>query len=124
MDGLRENKIYSSGFKLKIIQEVLQGELTKEEARRKYNIKGKSAILNWIRRFDIDQTKPLKKDLIMSTKGTDIDKESLDQRIKDLTEQLKEAQLQSEAYNLMIEIAEKELNIPIRKKYNTKQSKK
>jgi len=43
-------------------------------------------------------------------------------RIKELECQLEDEQLRSEAYNRMIDIAERNLNIPIRKKSNTKQS--
>jgi len=42
---------YSKSFKLKVVKEVLEGKYTKSEAMLKYNIKGKSAILYWIRAF-------------------------------------------------------------------------
>ena len=41
-------------------------------------------------------------------------------RIKELERQLEDEQLRSDAFNRMIDIAEKELQIPIRKKSNTK----
>lgn len=42
------------------------------------------------------------------------------QRIKELERQLEDEQLRSEMYKRMIEIAERDLNIPIRKKSDTK----
>ena len=48
--------------------------------------------------------------------------EELKLRIKELEQALKRAELSSEAYSTMIDIAEKEFKIPIRKKYVTKQS--
>jgi hypothetical protein len=45
---------------------------------------------------------------------------SQEQRIKELERLLEDEQLRSEAYRRMIEIAEKDLNIPIRKKSDTK----
>ena len=45
---------------------------------------------------------------------------ALQRRIKVLEKQLENAQLKAEGYELMIEIAEKELKIPIRKKSGTK----
>ena len=46
------------------------------------------------------------------------------QRIKELERQLEDEQIRSFGYNRMIDIAEKQLNITIRKKPDTKQSKK
>ncbi|HOW31010.1 MAG TPA: transposase, partial [Bacteroidales bacterium] len=44
---------YPDDFKLKVIREVLSGRITKEEARRKYQLGGKSAVLIWMRKFGI-----------------------------------------------------------------------
>lgn len=48
----------------------------------------------------------------------------LENRIAELEKLLKEAEMKSIAYSTMIDIAEKELKIPIRETFNTKQSKK
>ena len=42
---------YSESFKIKVVKEVEAGIMTKEEARRRYGIKGKSAVLNWCRKY-------------------------------------------------------------------------
>ena len=39
----KQKKHYTEEFKRKVVQEVLQGILTKTEAKKKYNIGGKSA---------------------------------------------------------------------------------
>jgi hypothetical protein len=44
----------------------------------------------------------------------------LQQRVETLEKQLKDAELKAIAFSTMVDIAEKELKIPIRKKYNTK----
>ena len=44
-------KQYSERFKFQVIREVLEGERTKEAARRFYGIKSKSAILEWTRKY-------------------------------------------------------------------------
>jgi hypothetical protein len=46
--------------------------------------------------------------------------EELQRRIKQLEQQLMDSQLKEEAYRRMIDIAEKELKVSIRKKPNTK----
>jgi len=48
----------------------------------------------------------------------------LNNRILELEKQLKDADLKTIVYSTMVDIAEKEFNISIRKKYNTKPSKK
>jgi hypothetical protein len=45
-------------------------------------------------------------------------------RIMELERALEDAQLRAEGYRKMIELAEKELKIPIKKKWSTKQSEK
>ena len=44
----------------------------------------------------------------------------LKKRIQALESQLKDAELKAIAFSTMVDIAEKEFKIPIRKKYNTK----
>ena len=48
----------------------------------------------------------------------------LKKRVEELEKQLKDAELKAIAFSTMVDIAEKEFNIPIRKKFNTKPSKK
>ena len=55
-----------------------------------------------------------------TTKESDKNPEALQRKVQELEKQLELAQLKAEGYELMIEIAEKELNIPIRKKHDTK----
>lgn len=110
-------KYFSEDQKLRIIQEVLSGRISKERARHKYDIKGHSAILNWMRSFGISSLKTIEQ--LKASK-----KEKLvDARIKELEEALKTSELKAEAYSKMIDIAEQEFKIKIRKKSHTKQSK-
>jgi ribosomal protein L29 len=54
----------------------------------------------------------------------ELSKEELEKKVKDLEKQLSYEKMKSEAFDTMINIAERELKISIRKKLNTKQSKK
>jgi hypothetical protein len=47
----------------------------------------------------------------------------LKKRIEELEKQLQTSEMKAIAFSTMVDIAEKEFNIPIRKKYNTKPSK-
>ena len=57
----------------------------------------------------------------MKKKIKDNNEKELKERIKKLEKELEDANLRAEAYSTMIDIAEKQLKIKIRKKSNTKQ---
>jgi len=117
-----QKNTYSNGFKLRVIEEVLSGHLSKEQAQRKYGIRGKSAILNWMRKFGLSEQTRLPDNFERMKEEEATDKESLNKRIKELERALEDAQLKAEGYSRMIDIAERELKIKIRKKPSTKQS--
>lgn len=117
-----------------MIKEYLSGDYSKVEIWRKYTGQSieRGKMLNWMRilgysdkiGFPVKKKKtlPLTKQepLILTPNSNDQDPRDLHKRIKELERQLKNAQLKAEGYELMIEIAEKELKIPIRKKSDTK----
>lgn len=109
---------YPYEFKIKIVEEVLAGQITKEECRRRYGIKGKSTVLKWIRKFARDGQVPT------MNKGSNEEIEALRKRLELLKKELAYERLKSEAYLEMIKIAEDDLKIPIRKKSGAKQSRK
>lgn len=52
--------------------------------------------------------------------GSNYEMLQLQKRISELEKQLKDTELKAIAYSTMVDIAEKEFKIPIRKKLNTK----
>jgi transposase-like protein len=122
--GLHKNKLmvglkrYSELLKIKVVQEVRLGLITKEEASRRYGIKGHSTVLKWVRKFEA-QNISINSIMPKSTES----KEDLLKRIKELEQQLETEKLRSVGYSKIIDIAEEELKISIRKKSVTKQSK-
>lgn len=115
---MKGNKFYSNSLKKEVIREVQSGLLSKAEARRKYDIPGSSSIIEWIRKFDSKLPDNRK---IMDYKKSD--KDALIKRIKELERQLEDEQMRSFGLSKMIDIAEDQLKITIRKKSVTKQSK-
>ena len=120
---------YDRGFKTKVIEEYLATGSSKMFLLRKYNIQFKSAIQTWMRvlgysdpgrqlqRFKFGQLifTSLAKQKQNSSESTELQK-----RICELERQLEDEKLRSEAYARLIEKAEKELKISIRKKTGTK----
>jgi transposase-like protein len=119
---MKKVNYYSDVFKEMVVKEVLDGLISKEEARRKYRLKGNSAVLNWIRKFEEFKTIPMKPKRKFGTSGKS--QEELEAENQRLKQDLEMEQLRSRALNVMIDIAEDQFKIPIRKKSGAKQSKK
>jgi len=111
---------YSDEFKKYVVNEVLSGHIGKDEARRRYKIKGKSAVLNWIRKFGEQQTFEMRK------KGHPLNgiTSELEIENKRLREELELERLRVLSLNVMIDLAEEQFKVPIRKKLGAKQLKK
>lgn len=117
-----------------MIEEYLSGSYTKAEIWKKYTGQGREYghMLQWMRKLGYlsdDRPIPRKKRHIdtqpavyfpLKKENNEKDPVELQKLIQELEKQLKAAELKAEGYELMIEIAEKELNIPIRKKLDTK----
>jgi transposase-like protein len=120
-------QIYSEKFKRRVIEEYLNSGVPKIDLLRKYGIKSKSGIQRWMKKFGYtDVYRSLGINFISLTsadlkKKPDSDNDNeLHKKIRELERQLAEEKLRSEAYARIIDKAEKELKIPIRKKPNTK----
>ncbi len=124
-------RFHTEAEKHQIIQEFLSGQNTKTEIFEKYTgIRGEHGqILKWMLQLGYDTTK---KPTIVANihsvskkKASKMEDESfenlqLKKRIVELEKQLKDAELKAIAFSTMVDIAEKEFKIPIRKKLNTK----
>jgi transposase-like protein len=127
---LDKKRYYSELFKRKVVEEYLSSGQSKMSLCKKYDIRMKSGIQRWIRQLgyeDIHQKVRYLSSpniLTLATKNTSDSVSEplhlLENRIKELERRLEDEQLRSDAYQRIIEIAEKEFNIPIRKKSNTK----
>jgi transposase len=128
---MRKFKYYSDEFKLQVIHEVLKGEITKEEARRKYGVGGSSAVINWMRKFGFDPDFPSKNKLFLPEMKKPAPPKKEQEEIKrleseksDLELQLKLAQIKLEGYEIMLKIGKEQLGIDLEKKHGAKQLKK
>jgi transposase len=127
IDGKRH---YPLEFKHAVIKEYLAGGIGHRALLRKYDIRINAGIVRWMRQLGyaevpvkdryLPSTKPLSLPSKKPNKATSTASILQEQRIKELERLLEDEQLRSEAYRRIIEIAEKDLNIPIRKKSDTK----
>lgn len=111
-------------FKLKVVQEYLGTDISREELKKKYGLSGNGYIDRWMVKFGL--SKPSEEQIsiyqAMSKETAKTDKEKeLQRKVDQLEKDLELEKLRSHALNKMIDIAERELKIPIRKKSGTKQ---
>ena len=98
----------------------MASSLTLRAMEHKHGL-GNSRLNDWLKKYGYKVRKPYiieTRDMTRSMAQKDPDKNS---RVQELEKQLEMARLEATAYRKMIEIAEEELKIEIRKKLDTKQ---
>lgn len=116
----RSQKDYSLSFKLSVVSEIEQGHLSVTSSQKKYGIQGNATVINWLRKygtFDWENQSPSN-----MPKSKDQKILELEQRIKVLEKQKTFLEKQAERsdmkaafFDMMVDMAEKEYNISIRK---------
>src|SRR6266436_2710930 len=121
---------YSESFKRAVIEEYLRTGEPKLILQRKHGIKFIGAICTWMKQlgytdlyrnvpyFDLKNQIELAAKFSKTIQPSSTDAASIQKRLKELERQLEDEKLRSETYRRMIEIAEKELKVSIRKKSN------
>lgn len=124
----RSQQDYSMSLKLQIVGEIERGELTATSAQGKYGIQGRSTVINWLRKygnFDWENKTPSHMPKTPEQKIME-----LEAKVKLLEKQ--KAFLEHQAnisdkkviiFDMMIDLAEKEYQIEIRKNSRPEQSK-
>lgn len=112
---------YSDALKRQVSMEYLQGEKTMNEVAIEFNLPSRYVVKDFVKWFESQPDAELPPTPLTAEERTN--SEALLSRIKELEKQLDQAQLRAIGFETMIDIAEKELRIDIRKKSVTKQSK-
>ena len=128
---IRNGGSFSESERRQIIEEYLNSEYSKAIIWKKYT--GQNEEHGHLRRWMYQlgyEDKYVKRAIFVTQPEvilpqeelnfTDLSNEELQNELIKLKKQLEEAQIKAEGYNLMIDYAEKEFKIPIRKKPNTK----
>ena len=110
-----KRKNYSNLQKRTIVTAIEQGRLTVREAKITYNIKTERIIRNWIFKHKLEKLEVPRENNPPMVKNEPPEKDFE-------KEALKEAELKITALNTLIDVAEEQLKIDIRKKSGAKQS--
>ena len=122
----RKKQKFSEDFKRKVAMEVMQGKWrTISTAQKVYKIQGNAMIAKWIKYYTLVEDPTKTRDLLLQamTREEREQFEILKGKISELEKQLSNETHRAGLYKTMIEIAEEQLNIPIRKKYGAGQFK-
>ena len=124
----RSQKNYSLSFKLQVVQEVERGESSVKGAQRKYGIQGSATLINWLRKygnFDWENQTPSNMPKSQEQKLMELEQKVklLEKQNAFLEHRIDQADRKAVLFDMMIDLAEKEFNIPIRKKCSPEQSK-
>jgi transposase len=123
----RSQKDYSMSFKLAVVQAVESGELSTTGACRKYGIQARSTVVNWLRKYGtFDWENQTLSNMSQSKEQRLLELEAkvklLEKQKSLLEHQVERADKKAIIFDMMIDLAEKEYNISIRKNSSPEQS--
>jgi transposase-like protein len=111
----RSQRDYTLAFKLSVVDEIEKGALNYRQAQKKYGIQGASTVLTWLRKHStLDWT---------TSKGPCMQQEQTpEQRIKELETALELERKKNLLLTTMVNIAEQQYGLNIKKKFPAKRS--
>jgi transposase-like protein len=114
---------FTDELKFQVVQEYMDTDVSQRELMLKFNIRGVNTIKKWMRKFDLQapsqQEIELQRTMAKQKEKTPYERE-LEAKVAKLEQQLDYEQLRTLALDTMIEIAERDLKISIRKKSGAK----
>jgi len=121
----RTQKDYSLNLKLQVVQDIEQGLLTTTGALNKYGIQAASTVRTWLKKYgNFDYQYTIQQGMPKTPEQRILE---LEQQVKLLEKQKNRAEYLADRadkkailFDMMINYAEKEFNIPIRKKQDPK----
>lgn len=114
-------------FKLQVVQEVESGALSITDAMNRYGIQGHGTVRMWLRKFgtfDWENQTPSNMPKSQEQKILELEQKVklLEKQKTFLEHQVDRADRKVVLFDMMIELAEEEFKIPIRKKFSPEQS--
>lgn len=115
---------FTDDFRFQVVQEYLNTGISQRELQKKYSICGNNCITNWMRKFGTSEVTVEQINLQQAMLKEEEKKpreRKLEAKVKELEKALEQERLRTLALDTMINIAERDLKISIRKKSGTKQ---
>lgn len=123
----RKQGDYPLSLKLQIVQEIEQGKQSTKGAQRMYGVQARSTIIGWLRKygnFNWENQTPSNMPKTPEQKMLELEQKVklLEKQKAFLERQIEQADKKAIIFDMMIDLAEKEYNIPIRKNSLPEQS--
>ncbi len=116
---IRKQRKFTEDFKKSIVKDFESGKYSVVDLSRLHSI-ACTQIYNWIYKYSTVNQKGYR--VVEMEKSSDLKIKKLEQKIKDLESIVGRKQIEIDFLEKMIEIAQKDLNIDIKKNYSTQQS--
>ncbi|MGI9526501.1 MAG: helix-turn-helix domain-containing protein [Weeksellaceae bacterium] len=120
----RTQKDYTMSFKLQVVQELESGELSRVQAMDKYGIQASSTLRSWLKKYGTFDWEYDKTQLKMKSKSPEQRILELEAKVKLLEKQKARAEALAHIadekviiFDMLVDMAEKEYDIAIRKNY-------
>lgn len=119
----RTQRDYPLSFKLAVVEQVENGEMTYRQAQDRYGIQGSHTVMAWLRKYgqlDWQSSSPVRK------YGVNMPKIPLtpEQRIKDLEQQLAESEVKAQFFEAVVKVMNTQFGATLTKKQLTTLSRK
>ena len=123
----RSQKDYSMSFKLGVVAEIETGLISTTDAKKKYGIQSRSTVVSWLRKYgtfdwENQTTSNMPKSKEQRLMELEAKVKLLERQKATLENQVERSDKKAIIFDMMIDIAEKEYNISIRKNSSPEQS--
>jgi transposase-like protein len=123
----RSQKDYSMSFKLGVVAEIETGLISTTDAKKKYGIQSRSTVVSWLRKYgtfdwENQTTSNMPKSKEQRLMELEAKVKLLERQKATLEDQVERSDKKAIIFDMMIDIAEKEYNISIRKNSLPEQS--
>ncbi len=120
----RKVNYFQDELKFQIVQEYLNTDISLKALKEKHSIRGNGNVSSWMRKFGMSQITEeqinLQRTMSKETEKT-LQERKLEAKVKELEKALEYEKMRTLALDTMINVAERDLKISIRKKSGTKQ---
>lgn len=119
----RKSQHYGQEFKLMVVEEFLSGQLSKAALCRKHGITHTDRLREWLRIFAPEyKMESIEMNKVNKERKTESEQvKELKRQLQQKELELKKEKMRADLFNEIINVAEEEFNLPIRKKYGVKQ---
>ncbi len=121
----RTQKDYTMQFKLQVVREIEDGVFTVSQAQRNYGVQSRGTVVKWLEKYgNFDPHYKVKKKVMKTAEQRLLELEQENRLLKKqklaLEKELSNTDKKVILFDMMIDLAEKEYKIPIRKNSNPK----